>query len=48
MIAEVSANNKINDIYRAIGLHVTGRQPAQAGSKGSSLMKLPAFLKKRA
>jgi pilus assembly protein CpaE len=48
MIAEVSANNKINDIYRAIGLHVTGRQPAQAGGKGASLMKLPGFLKKRA
>jgi pilus assembly protein CpaE len=48
MIAEVAANNKINDVYRAIGMHVTGRQASHAGGKSSSLMKLPSFLKKRA
>ncbi|UXN70763.1 AAA family ATPase [Devosia neptuniae] len=48
MIAEVAANNKINDIYRAIGMQVTGRQVSHAGGKSSSLMKLPSFLKKRA
>lgn len=48
MIAEVAANNKINDIYRAIGMHVTGRQVSHAGGKSASLMKLPSFLKKRA
>ncbi|KKC38199.1 CtpF protein [Devosia epidermidihirudinis] len=48
MIAEVAANNKINDVYRAIGLHVTGRQTANVAGKSSSLMKLPSFLKKRA
>lgn len=48
MIAEVAANNKINDIYRAIGLHVTGRQPVQIAGKGASLVKLPALFKKRA
>ncbi|QQR36078.1 AAA family ATPase [Devosia oryziradicis] len=48
MIAEVAANNKINDVYRAIGMHVTGRQATHAGGKSSSLMKLPSFLKKRA
>ncbi|MDB5528301.1 MAG: family ATPase [Devosia sp.] len=47
MIAEVSANNKINDIYRAVGLHVTGRQAVQSAGRGSSL-KMPSFLKKRA
>ena len=47
MIAEVSANNKINEIYRAIGMHVTGRQSAHAAGKSSGLIKLP-FLKKRA
>jgi pilus assembly protein CpaE len=47
MIAEVSANNKINDIYRAVGMHVTGRQAIQAASRGSAL-KMPSFLKKRA
>ena len=48
MIAEVSANNKINDVYRAISLQVTGRQAAHAGGRSSSMMKLPSFLKKRA
>ncbi|HTO28975.1 MAG TPA: AAA family ATPase [Devosia sp.] len=48
MIAEVAANNKINDVYRAIGMHVTGRQATHAGGKSSSMMKLPSFLKKRA
>jgi len=48
MIAEVAANNKINDVYRAIGMHVTGRQAAHVGGKSSGLIKLPSFLKKRA
>jgi len=48
MIAEVAANNKINDTFRSISLHVTGRQPNHAGGKSSSMMKLPSFLKKRA
>jgi pilus assembly protein CpaE len=48
MIAEVSANNKINDVYRAVSLHVTGRQPTQASGRSSGLMKLPSFLRKRA
>lgn len=48
MIAEVAASNKINDIYRAIGMQVTGRQVSHAGGKSASLMKLPSFLKKRA
>lgn len=48
MIAEVAANSKINDVYRAIGLHITGRQAMTTGGKSSSMMKLPSFLKKRA
>ncbi len=48
MIAEIAANNKINDMFRAISLHVTGRQTNLAGGKSSSMMKLPSFLKKRA
>ncbi|MET3926892.1 AAA family ATPase [Devosia sp. 2618] len=48
MIAEVAASNKINEVYRNIGMHVTGRQAASNSSKTASLMKLPAFLKKRA
>jgi pilus assembly protein CpaE len=46
MIAEVAANNRINDVYRAVGLHVTGRNATESAGKASSL-KLPSFLKKR-
>jgi pilus assembly protein CpaE len=48
MIAEVAANNKINDVYRSIGMHVTGRSAAHAGGKSASRMKLPSLFKKRA
>ncbi|KKB76779.1 CtpF protein [Devosia soli] len=48
MIAEVAANNKVNEVYRAIGMHVTGRQPTHGAGKPAGLMKLPSFLKKRA
>lgn len=48
MIAEVAANHKINDVYRAIGMHVTGRQAAHIGSRSSGMIKLPSFLRKRA
>lgn len=48
MIAEVSANNKINDIFIAIGMQVTGRQIPQGAGKSSSLLKLPSLFKKRA
>jgi pilus assembly protein CpaE len=48
MIAEVAANNKVNEVYRAIGMQVTGRQQSHATGKPAGLMKLPSFLKKRA
>jgi pilus assembly protein CpaE len=48
MIAEVAANHKINEVFSAIGLHVTGRQASHVGGRSSSLMKLPSFLRKRA
>lgn len=48
MIAEVSANHKANDVFRAIGLHVTGRQAPVNSGKSAALMKMPSFLKKRA
>lgn len=48
MIAEIAAGNKINDTFRAIGLHVTGRQDIPSGARGSSLIKLPSLFKKRA
>jgi pilus assembly protein CpaE len=47
MIAEVSANNKINDIYRDIAMYVTERHVAAATAK-TSLLRMPSFLKKRA
>ena len=45
-IAEVAANNKINDIYRAIGMQVTGRASLESAGKATNL-KLPSFLTKR-
>jgi pilus assembly protein CpaE len=48
MIAEVAANNKINEIFSNIGMHVTGRQPGHAPAKTGSLLKLPSLFKKRA
>ncbi len=48
MIAEVSANHKSNEIFRSIGLTVTGRQPVGAGTKSANLIKLPSLFKKRA
>jgi len=48
MIAEVAANNKVNEVYRNIGMQVTGRQPSHGAGKSAGLMKLPSFLKKRA
>jgi pilus assembly protein CpaE len=44
MLAEVAANNRINDVFRLIGMHVTGRAIPEAASKGSNL-KLPSFMK---
>lgn len=45
MIAEVSSSNRINDIYRTIGQHVTGRSGIEAGAKVTNL-KLPSLFKK--
>ena len=47
MIAEVSANHRANEMFRHIGLHVTGRTTPERAASRSSL-KLPSFLKKRA
>ncbi|MEO8881926.1 MAG: CtpF protein, partial [Devosia sp.] len=46
MIAEVAANSKINDVYRAVALHVTGRNALEAASKPGSL-KLPDLFKRK-
>ncbi|MBU1306879.1 MAG: AAA family ATPase [Alphaproteobacteria bacterium] len=48
MIAEVAANNKINEVFRNIGLRVTGRHASHSSSRPAGLIKLPSFLKKRA
>lgn len=48
MIAEIAANSKVNDVYRAIGMAVTGRQDSHGAGKPASLIKLPSFLRKRA
>ncbi len=47
MIAEVSANNRANEVFRLIGMHVTGRNaPDKSASKMASL-RLPSFMKKK-
>lgn len=48
MIAEVAANHKANEVFRGIGLHVTGRAVPERASARNSSFKLPSFLKKRA
>ena len=46
MIAEVSANHKVNELFRSIGLQVTGRSmPESAGKSATS--KLSSLLKMR-
>src|SRR3569833_155128 len=44
MLAEVSANNRIIDIFRVIGMHVTGRSAPEVSSKGKPA-KLGSLLK---
>jgi pilus assembly protein CpaE len=48
MIAEISANHKVNEIFRSIGLHVTGRQDVTSAGRAASLIKLPSMFRKRA
>ena len=45
MIAEVAANNRINEVFRQIGMHVTGRSTPEVASKSSS--KLSGLFSKR-
>jgi pilus assembly protein CpaE len=47
MIAEVAANNKANEGFRAIGLHVTGRSAPERSTTRASALKLPSFMKKK-
>ena len=46
MLAEVAAGNRINEIFRQIGMHVTGRAVPDAASKASGL-KMPSFMKRK-
>lgn len=48
MLAEVSANNRTNEVYRMIGMHVTGRNTPERATGKTTSFKLPSFLKKRA
>jgi pilus assembly protein CpaE len=47
MIAEVSANNRINDVYRQIGMQVTGRAAPEAAGKAASLKFTNLFNKRK-
>jgi pilus assembly protein CpaE len=44
MLAEVAPNNRVNEVFRTIGSHVTGRSAPDVATKGGSL-KLSSFLK---
>ena len=46
MIAEVAANNRANETFKVIGMHVTGRNTPERAVNRSPL-KLPTFLKKK-
>jgi len=46
MIAEIAANNKINEVYRSVALHITGRTPVETAGKSGSL-KLPDLFKRK-
>lgn len=48
MIAEVSASNKANEIFRTIGMHVTGRTTPERAVSSMGGLKLPFLKKKRA
>jgi pilus assembly protein CpaE len=48
MIAEVSANNKANEVFRLIGMHVTGRNAPERAASSMGGLKLPFLKKKRA
>ena len=48
MIAEVAANNRANEVFRQIGMHVTGRSAPEKSAAKKSGLKLPSFIKKRA
>lgn len=46
MIAEVAANNRVNETFRQIAMQVTGRAGPAAAGKAQGL-KLPSFLKRK-
>jgi len=47
MIAEVAANNRINDIFRQVGMQVTGRATPEAAGKASSRSLSGLFSKRK-
>ncbi|MBN9314891.1 MAG: AAA family ATPase [Devosia sp.] len=48
MIAEVAASNKANEVFRLIGMHVTGRTAPERAAARAAGLKLPFLKKKRA
>jgi pilus assembly protein CpaE len=46
MIAEIAANNRVNETFRQIGMQVTGRATPVVAGKATSL-KMPSFLKRK-
>src|SRR5690606_32411949 len=46
MVAEVSAGHKVNEIFRSIGMQVTGRSGVEAGARAGGL-RLPDLFRMR-
>jgi pilus assembly protein CpaE len=47
MIAEVAANNRSNEVFRTIAMHVTGRNTPERSASKIANLKLPTFLKRK-
>ena len=47
MLAEVAANNRANEVFRTIAMHVTGRNTPERSAGKIANLKLPTFLKRK-
>ncbi len=47
MIAEVAANNRANEVFRQVAMHVTGRNSPERSTGKLTTLKLPSFLKRK-
>lgn len=48
MLAEVSSGHRANDVFKLIGMHVTGRNTPERSAHKGAVLKLPFLKRKRA